>query len=386
MPAKKITPLEIAFFTLIRVNNNTIIRMAYPFLPILAAGMGVDVAALSLALSASLATSAAGPFLAPIADRRGRKSGMRIGLGLVVLGALLLALWPSYPAFFAAILLGNLGNNIFAPALNAYLSDRVPYARRGLVLSIGEMSWALSYVLIMPLVGPFMTAQTWSVPYVALAAIAILAFILVEVLVKKETPVVENGNIFTNLRQVFISTPALAGLGMGFALVTANEVINVIFSVWITDAFAVEAASLGLAALVVGISELGGEGLAAAFTDKVGKERSVLIGLILNALFMVTIPLFDGSIIMAMAWLLIFYLTFEYAIVASIPLMSEVLPSSRATMLAVYIAALSLGRAAGALLAPWLYDMGILANALVGAGFNLAAILLLRFVKIPKSE
>jgi predicted MFS family arabinose efflux permease len=64
----------------------------------------------------------------------------------------------------------------------------------------------------------------------------------------------------------------------------------------------------------------------------------------------------------------LFYLTFEFTIVSSLPLMSEILPSARATLLAANMALISLGRAAGAWLAPRFFGLGasqtILYNAL----------------------
>jgi MFS family permease len=62
--------------------------MIYPFLAIFAGGLNVPVGVISLALAVSMTTSAMGPFLAPIADRRGRKTGMLIGMGIFMIGML----------------------------------------------------------------------------------------------------------------------------------------------------------------------------------------------------------------------------------------------------------------------------------------------------------
>jgi predicted MFS family arabinose efflux permease len=87
----------------------------------------------------------------------------------------------------------------------------------------------------------------------------------------------------------------------------------------------------------------------------------------------------------AVACLVLFYLTFEFTIVSSLPLMSEILPSARATLMAANIALLYLGRAAGAWLAPRFFELGasqnILFNALAAVGFNLLALLALAFLR-----
>ena len=55
-------------------------------------------------------------------------------------------------------------------------------------------------------------------------------------------------------------------------------------------------------------------------------------------------------------------------------------------MLAAFIAALSMGRAIGALLGPWIYNRGFLANAIVCVIFNIICMLLVTQVKIHSSE
>ena len=130
--------------TVVRIVVNTLNRMSYPFIAVFAAGMRVDLGAISLALAAGMGTSALGPFLAPFADRHGRKFGMLLGLGIFTLGCALAGFWPSFITFLLAMVLGNLGNNILVPSVQAYIGDVVAYRRRGLAISAVETSWALS--------------------------------------------------------------------------------------------------------------------------------------------------------------------------------------------------------------------------------------------------
>jgi predicted MFS family arabinose efflux permease len=66
--------------------------------------------------------------------------------------------------------------------------------------------------------------------------------------------------------------------------------------------------------------------------------------------------------------------------------MTEVFPAARATMMALLIAAFSLGRAFGDLIAPILYNHGIVANGVTAVAFNLLALLLLTRVKLPQES
>jgi predicted MFS family arabinose efflux permease len=104
----------------------------------------------------------------------------------------------------------------------------------------------------------------------------------------------------------------------------------------------------------------------------------------LNTLWVVTLPWLGKTTTGAMVWLFFFYLTFEVAIVSTLPLMTEVTPATRATLLSLFVAALSLGRALGDVAAPLLFRGGFIINVLVCAGLNLFSLLVLTRIKLPK--
>jgi predicted MFS family arabinose efflux permease len=364
----------------------TPIRMLSPFLPAISRGMGVDLTTISLAITASMGASAIGPFLAPIAERRGRRAGMLTGLLLFLIGVAVLVFWPTIVAFFFSLFLINLGDNVFAPAAQAYLGDQTPYSQRGTALAILELGWAVSFILCVPLVGLLIARFGWHSPYAVIAGAGIFMVLLFLRAVPKDTP--KDGvpapgvPMLADLKRVLSHGPAVAGLLMGMIMLVAYSVFTLLFGVWMEAAFGLKIAALGLAAAVLGFSELGGEGLAAWLSDRVGKERSVVIGLLANLVVVVSLRWMAVSLWGALLCMALFYISYEFAIVSTLPLISELLPEQRATTMAVYIAAASLGLAIGAWLAPIFYVHGIWANALACATLDLLAILVLTRVKI----
>ena len=80
----------------------------------------------------------------------------------------------------------------------------------------------------------------------------------------------------------------------------------------------------------------------------------------------------------ALAGLFLFYITFEYIMVSHIPLMTELVPEARATLLSFNLTGHSLGRMIGALLATFIYQrFGFLPVALMTVLFNIFALLAL---------
>jgi predicted MFS family arabinose efflux permease len=381
---------QILIFTLIRVVLNTMHRMVYPFLAVFGRGLGVDLPSLALAVTARSLGGTVGPFLASVADSHGRKIGMLLGLSLFSLGTGLVVFWPTYPVFVLTLALTMLGKYVFDPSMQAYLGDRVPYQRRGRAIAITEYGWSLSFILGIPLMGFIIARLGWVAPFPLLCLLGLISLLTLAWMLPRD-PAIERGRpkFWINLRAVFSSIPALLGLTVGLFISASNEVINLVFGVWLEDSFGLQIAALGVASAVIGLSELGGETLTAGFTDRLGKANAVVLGLLANCLAALVLPLAGRSLPGALVGLFFFYISFEFTIVSNIPLMTEIFPSARATLMAANIAAHSLGRALGALLAPALYLQGqglaqlppLMVSSLVTILLNLVALAALYFLR-----
>jgi predicted MFS family arabinose efflux permease len=369
---------QILVMTLARIVINTMHRMAYPFLAVFARGLGVNVDVIAYALTFRSLLGIFSPLLASLADSRGRKTGMLMGLAVFISGAVLVLMVPTFPAFILALVLGMIGKYIFDPTMQAYLGDRIAYEQRGRVIAITEMGWSLSFILGIPLMGYLIARFGWRAPFPALALAGLLVFLgLARLLPKDPRPDGRRPGFLRNFHAVLTSKTALLGLSIGLLISAANEMINLVFGVWMEDAYHLRIAGLGIAAAVIGLAELSGETMTALFTDRLGKPRAVGLGILGNCLAVIALPLLGHSLPGAVAGLFLFYITFEFTIVSAIPLMTELLPAARATLMASNAASLSIGRAAGALLATRLYAGGILFNSLASLCLDLAALLLL---------
>jgi len=376
------TKLTIPILTTIRIILNTLHRMVYPFLAVLARGVGVDITTMSYVLTARSLVGAVGPFAASSADNRGRKFGMLLGAALFTFGAGVVVFWPKFPGLAISILLATLGKYIFDPSVIAYLGDRIPYETRGRTLAITEFGWSLAFIFGVPTVGFIIARHGWMAPFPLFALLGAIIFVTLFFLIPNDGP---SSTVHgpSGFRLIVTSIPAIAGLAMGLCSSAANEVVNLIFGVWLEESFGLQIAALGAASAVIGLSELGGEGLVAAFVDRIGKPRAVALGLTVNCLAALALPLVGCTATGALAGLFFFYISFEFTLVSSIPLMTELVPSARATLMAFNVAALSLGRAIGDLLAPRLYAAGFWLVVIGAVGFNLLALVALTRVKIP---
>jgi DHA1 family inner membrane transport protein len=366
---------QIVTFSAIRMVVNTTHRMVYPFLPVFGRGLGVDLPVLSLALTTRGLVGVFGPFLASVADSRGRKAGMLFGMGLFSAGVLLVVLSPTFPTFVLALVFTTLSKYTFDPAMQAYLGDRIAYRRRGLAMAVTELGWSFSFIIGVPLVGFLIARAGWMAPFPLLLILGLVSLLgLAWMLPRDQAAGVAKPSVWLNMRTVFTSHSAVAGLLVGMFISIANEVVNLVFGVWMENSFDLRIAALGAASAVIGFSELGGETLVGVLVDRLGKVRSVGIGLALNCMAALTLPVLGATLPGALVGLFFFYLTFEFTLVSTLPLMTEVLPASRATLMAVNVASHSLGRATGALIAAPIFGLGFFASALAAIFFNVLAL------------
>jgi predicted MFS family arabinose efflux permease len=381
--------LHVPAFILTRSVINTMQRMVYPLLPVFARGLGVDVTAMGLALSLRSATGLVGPFLAAVSDLRGRKAGLVGGMAMLTAGATLAAVWPTFLAFVGMLILSIMGNLVFVPSVQAYIGDRVTYRRRGLVIAMTEYSWSISFIVGVPAVSFLIARYGWQAPFPWLAGLGLAGMVGLWLLLPDDRPPVGGASTYwSGFGQVLRQPAARAGIVLAMGMSGANELVNLIFGVWLEDTFAVKIGALAAASVVIGLSELGGEGLVSLFTDRWGKRRAVAAGLALNAGAVLALPGLGGSLNAAFVGLFLFYITFEFTMVSSLPLMTEVLPGARATFMAMFVAGAALGRALSSLVAlrlytwagPWDAVSPVLLPVLAAASLNGIALLALRLI------
>lgn len=378
--------VQLAAFTTTRTAINTGFRMIYPFLPVFARGLGVSLQSMALVVTARSILGAMAPLLGSLADVRGRKWAMIFGLLIFGAGYALVPARPVYAVVFAAFLLSMVGKLIFDPALQAYLGDRVAYARRGLAIAITEVGWSASSLIGIPLVGWWIGRNGWASPFPWLAALAFGGALLLWRLVPSDrASAARSHSIGRNLGLLARHPATIAGLSVGLLSSAGNETVNIMYGAWMEQSFGLKVAALGAATAVIGVAELTGEGTVAAVSDRFGKRRIVGLALGVNAIACYALLGLSRNLPGALIGLFLFYISFEVTIVGSIPLMTQVLPTARATVMASNVAAISMGRALGAAAGPTLFTLGLVGNATAAALLDIIALIaLFGFVRVEE--
>lgn len=362
-------------------------RMVYPFLSVFARGLGVGLPTLSLGLTARSTITALSPFAATIADRRGRKLVILVCVGISFLSAVWMILFPGFPTFIVFLCLTYFSIYTAMSAMQAYLGDIVAYEKRGKYIALLELGWGLSFILGMPVLALLIEHYGWLAPFPLLAGLELIIFILLSVIIPPVSPQVSNTNTsWSILKRVFSNRSALAGLVMNLLFAASCEMILLVFGSWMEGSFGLTLTGLGLASAVIGCSELTGELISAGVSDRLGKKRTVMIGGTCYAVMALLLPWLGQSLTGALVGLGLFFVGYEVAFVSGLPLLSEVMPEARATIMSTSLAAVAIGRALTALAATAIFALGFRANTLVSFVLIVLALLALSQIRLSHDK
>jgi len=370
-PAARLV-LNIGVAALCRFILNTSRRFVYPFAPVLSRGLGVPLTAITSLIALNWATGIIAVFIGPVTDRLGYRLMMIVGMSLLAVGLLVSGFFPLYAIVLVALFLAALGKAVFDPAVQAYISEQVPYRRRGLAIGFLEYSWAGSALLGIPALAIIIDKFGWRSPFFLMGVLALLGIAALVILIpraKKDHARQDSKiNLKAAWKQVWRERTARGALAFIFLVSAANDNLFVVYGAWLEQSFGLSIVALGLGTSAIGLAELLGETMTATLADRIGLKKSVVTGLMICIIFYVILPFISQTITMAFVSLFLIFVAFEFMIVASVSMATELLPETRATMMATYLGAAGLGRVVGALIGGpvWLIG-GIFATGVVSA-------------------
>ena len=334
-----------------------------PFLPIIAAGLGVSVVTMGQWVGLRSAMGIFAPFSGAIADRHGYRLVIRATLLANAAGFLLLAFSTAPWMVVVGMMLAGLGIGVFVPNLQAYVSSKLPYGLRARGMGMIEYSWALTGIAGLSLVGLLIAATSWRTPFMLLAVgMVVMSFAfgaLPDIPRQPTTPVAAKPaarwrqalalfNLRTNQRSAYATI--LTGALSYFAAMQ----IMIAHGAWLAEQYGLGPAELGFVAFLFGWFDLAASVSVSLFTDRIGKRRSVLIGIIGSLIGYALMPAFKTGVTLAVVSIAFARMCFEFNIVSHFPLLSEQVPTQRGQAMALGSAAVLIAGTAAGFSGPWL--------------------------------
>ena len=379
-----------------RLVTDTAVQLFFPFLPVIAEGLRTTSVAMGRLVSLRSATGLLSPAFGALADQRGYRFTMRLGLLLAALGYLVVGLSTSLGLAAVGMVIGGLGTFAFVPTLQAYLSTRLPFNKRARGLGTLEYAWALSGIIGLYLMGLLIDAYGWRVPLFLMSGLLLVAFVGYGRLPGVRQPGGETGaatrlswqtfRAFFDLGDNRRSAWAVLLVASGNMLAAMNIFIS--YGTWLAREYRLGAVELGTVALILGVADLGGSVLMSLLGDKMGLRRSVIAGTILATVGYGLLPLMNQGVVLAVSGLILARFAFEFTVVGVIALVSEQSPAHRGKMMTLAAAAALLGSSTAGFIGPWVYEtyqvagLSLISTSITG----LSLVLLFFFVRDRAEE
>jgi DHA1 family inner membrane transport protein len=370
--------IHVVILSVARIVTNSAHRMLYPFLPVFARGIGVRIEVMAVALSVRQSLGIVTPIIGPTGDIIGRRKAMVIGLVVFAIAFGSIALVPTYVALVLGLLLAEVGKTITDPSMFAYFGDEVNHDQRGMTIALSEFSWSGAYLLGVPFIGWLISYKSWVSPFWILAFLGLLAAITIWLVIPdRRTPSYRNLTFKESFLLAISSLSAIAVLVLSFLVGMASGLITIVYGVWLEGDFGLPITAIGASVAIIGIAELCGEGIVAILSNRIVYRKMMGLGILMIASASVLLTLNNGSLLAALIGLLVFFMGYEIFMVGRIPLMVEIIPRARSTMVSIGAASQRSGTALGILFGPLLFKFGIWMNSLVASLLGLIGLIVL---------
>lgn len=349
---------------LARLAVNGGIRVVYPFLTLVAAGVGLSFQTLAILVASRSLAGLVGPPVARAMSRFRWRSMMLLAQAVVAAGCLLIAassLLPAgqrTPAVVVGFLATGLARPLFDLPMQSWVSARVPLDRRGRAMGLTELGWALSLAATVPLATVLVGPLGWRSPFLVVAALAGVGAIALVVMVPP-TEVVTRP--IANIRRSYRSGPDARRICLAAALAVASgEGLLVVYGEWLGQDLGLSIVQIGATTLVIVAAELMGEAVVLALADRAGLRRSLGWATVVSVAAYAGLGLVGRSVGLALLAVLIVFVAFEVTIVVLIALASTVGRDAedRGRILGALMASVAGGNAVGAVVAPVLFALG----------------------------
>lgn len=266
-----------------------------PVLPTIAdeLGVGPDVGGLWVTAYA-VATGLFALVFGPVSDRFGRRTVLRTGMAVLLVGTSACAFASGFFEMLAARFVAGAGAGMLVTSTTSYAGDHFPANRRAVAMGWIMGGFFLALILAVPL-GAFLAgAVGWDRMFLALSGLAALVGVGILLL---PPPREETRSQRLSLRAVAGTYRALLGdprvlgvLAMSFSVGLAMTMFSVYSSPWLAETFGLDVTHRGLVYAAGGPAVLIGGPLAGRLSNHLGRVSLVVAGSILMGLMQLCMP------------------------------------------------------------------------------------------------
>lgn len=334
---RSITPLTAA-----KISANSAFRFAAPFIATIAADLDVSLATLGGAIAAGELVGLTAPLLTRVAGRMTRRTAVWTGLLGIACAAAVCATSGHVVQFAIGLMVLNMSKIVFDLGIIAWITDRVAYGQLGRVIGLTETAWAGGLFIGVVLMGLLTGVTSWRWGY-GLAIVAIVGFAaLLRARLPAEPRPTRIGHVARVRPRIGAGWWVIAGTA---ALTGGAQALFVTFGKWLEQDFDYSETEIAIVIFCLGAVELLATSATVRFADQWGKQRSAMYGAVAIVPAGLGLAFVTHNAIAGLVMIAAFIAAFEFAIVVTVSLASNLVPGTPSAGLGFMVGAGTLGRA-----------------------------------------
>jgi len=225
----------------------------------------------------------------------------------------------------------------------------LPYEKRARGIGIVEYSWALAGIAGLFTAGFLIDLFSWRAPFIffgiLLLIISIIYFTLPPSHLEKKNKTIKDipkKNKIPILKRIksFFDLGSNAKSAWGTIIIQGLNIfaimqVMIIHGGWLNSEYGLSPAYLGTIAMVFGGTDLIASVYVSIAVDRIGKKKSVLIGIAGMTLGYILMPFLNTGLYLAVLGLIIPRIFFEFATVSNLALLTEQVPEQRGKVMSL---------------------------------------------------
>ncbi|MFX0087168.1 MAG: MFS transporter [Candidatus Hodarchaeota archaeon] len=280
------------------------------------------------------------PIFGNLSDQYGRRIFLVLGLIIFAISSGFMVIAQDWIQILISRALAGLGKAIFLPSLLAELAESYAYEKRTRVMGFVRLSWPLTFIVGVPLVGYSIEHLDWRLPFMVLALFALATGLLI-ILIDSSSYENQTQRAIAKkglelFKTVVSDRSALSGLLLTLFAVGSIQGIFAFFPVWMETDFHIKETAISVILSFMGAGTLIGTLFATWIGDKFGSKNSVVLGLGIAACCMILLSHFSFSNpVFVVFWLLLLGTAFDFSMTVVPVLLTQITSEAKGTILSL---------------------------------------------------
>ncbi|SYW14262.1 MFS transporter [Oenococcus oeni] len=330
-----------------------------PLLPAIENDFSISISSAALSITIyALCYALGSPIFGPLGDRFNRKSLLKIGILVFLVGSFLCALANNINLFYIFRAIAGLGAALTLPNIWATIGAYFSGKRLNTVMGIVMSGLSLSIAVGVPLGTTLSQISDWHMAFWGSGSITLIAFAVLLKVVPSMPIVNTNASAyFDSFKHLAQSPRAIHALLINFIWMFGFYSVYTFLGTFIAQTFHLNTGQTGYVFIAYGFSNFVASFFGGWVTTRLGAKKSVILNGLLSVVFVLGLSILQQKLIFTILFLILLALVQGFGVTALTTYIVNIVPKNRSTVMSFNSSFLYLGLTFGSMIGGFIYPL-----------------------------